>query len=729
MCFLVPLLFSLSEAKTVRHWYYEPQWVNDIQGRAFANPTLAQQPYHQVYIPVWGLGDAAVDQTISEWNAGDFTGFYVPSPISQYQRGADNAWFGSTTVQLQGYSAGFQIHSWSGTGPPQPSQPDLRSAYYTWQYTIADDNRPWGYGSTSSFCYGANLQVPTGYYESGACGYLSLFMHLTDTSTGHHVWICVSAYDSRGMSGVVEGIMWDVGTATAMVLTYFDSNRQYLDLEAGSQSFTGTKWPDLPDLPDWRYYACRINTSHVAKWVADLNDEYGAGTFSTDPADYRLNALSIGPEIYIPNGTNAHMGCSVDSVMLFTDAWVANTPPTANPVATPDSGYAPLTVNFTANASDADSDPLTYKWDFDGNGTWDSTAENPSFVYSTVGAYTVDFEVSDGEDTFATTLTVTVSEVLNNIYWDGGGSGDLWSTAANWNPDGVPSSSDYAEINSGSALIDSSITTTVLNTDLSRIAGGTPVLTMTGGSLTNLGFTSERYPMIIGSRGTAAFNISDGAVVSPGFLISNSPGSVGVVNMSDGSMDARKSGTLLGQFWEDFCVGDAGNGTLNFSGGAILANNLRVPARSGTGRLNMTGGTIDVTGFVHVGADSDIHLDGGTITGASVSIDALGVLDIRGGKMILDGDKTVAVQSLIDDGLITGYDDSANVLYSYNGIDTMVWDSVPEFTGDSFVNLHDFAKMAAEWLSCSGTTTNVTGDGCVNMDDLMVLADYWLQGV
>lgn len=53
----------------------------------------------------------------------------------------------------------------------------------------------------------------------------------------------------------------------------------------------------------------------------------------------------------------------------------------------------------------------------------------------------------------------------------------------------------------------------------------------------------------------------------------------------------------------------------------------------------------------------------------------------------------------------------------------------PEFTGDSFVDLEDFAKMAAEWLSCNEPQTDVTGDGCVNMDDLMILAEFWLSDV
>jgi hypothetical protein len=53
----------------------------------------------------------------------------------------------------------------------------------------------------------------------------------------------------------------------------------------------------------------------------------------------------------------------------------------------------------------------------------------------------------------------------------------------------------------------------------------------------------------------------------------------------------------------------------------------------------------------------------------------------------------------------------------------------PNFTGDSFVNLEDFAVMAQDWLSCTETTTDLTGDGCVNMEDLLVLAESWLGSI
>ena len=65
--------------------------------------------------------------------------------------------------------------------------------------------------------------------------------------------------------------------------------------------------------------------------------------------------------------------------------------------ATPTSASAPpLTVRFSsAGTNDPDGDPITYAWDFDANGTVDSTAPNPSFTYTTRGIFEATLRVVD----------------------------------------------------------------------------------------------------------------------------------------------------------------------------------------------------------------------------------------------------------------------------------------------------------------------------------------------
>ena len=69
---------------------------------------------------------------------------------------------------------------------------------------------------------------------------------------------------------------------------------------------------------------------------------------------------------------------------------------TASFSASPKSGVAPLTVNFT-DISSTVSLPLNYEWDFDNDGTVDSTDENPTYVYSSAGTYAVKLTVTDSD--------------------------------------------------------------------------------------------------------------------------------------------------------------------------------------------------------------------------------------------------------------------------------------------------------------------------------------------
>ncbi|MBN1194170.1 MAG: PKD domain-containing protein, partial [Methanomicrobiaceae archaeon] len=68
-------------------------------------------------------------------------------------------------------------------------------------------------------------------------------------------------------------------------------------------------------------------------------------------------------------------------------------PPTAAFSADVTSGDAPLAVQFT-DQSTGDA-PLTYAWDFDNDGTVDSTEQNPAFTYNTPGAYSVSLTVTN----------------------------------------------------------------------------------------------------------------------------------------------------------------------------------------------------------------------------------------------------------------------------------------------------------------------------------------------
>ncbi|MGW0791429.1 ThuA domain-containing protein [Streptomyces sp. NPDC002911] len=67
-----------------------------------------------------------------------------------------------------------------------------------------------------------------------------------------------------------------------------------------------------------------------------------------------------------------------------------------------DNGSAPLTVAFTGAGSGLPGNvPVTYAWDFDGDGGTDSTEVNPSYTYRTAGRFTALLTVTGPEGTTA----------------------------------------------------------------------------------------------------------------------------------------------------------------------------------------------------------------------------------------------------------------------------------------------------------------------------------------
>lgn len=91
--------------------------------------------------------------------------------------------------------------------------------------------------------------------------------------------------------------------------------------------------------------------------------------------------------------------------------------PESIPVATPDSGIAPLEVTFDGTGStDPEGENLTYAWDFDGDGTTDSTDPTASHTYTADGVYDARLTVTDpaGKDGTAT-VPITVGNTRPEV--------------------------------------------------------------------------------------------------------------------------------------------------------------------------------------------------------------------------------------------------------------------------------------------------------------------------
>jgi PKD repeat protein len=104
--------------------------------------------------------------------------------------------------------------------------------------------------------------------------------------------------------------------------------------------------------------------------------------------------------------TNGAGSDSISQTITVNEALVA---PIASFTTDVNTGTAPLTVNFT-NASTGTVD--SYSWDFQTDGTADSSDANPSFPYATAGTYTATLTVTNGVGSDSISQTITVNEAL-----------------------------------------------------------------------------------------------------------------------------------------------------------------------------------------------------------------------------------------------------------------------------------------------------------------------------
>lgn len=127
----------------------------------------------------------------------------------------------------------------------------------------------------------------------------------------------------------------------------------------------------------------------------DLDTHTLGASANQNYVDYSYDINDTATEIYIrvlSDDQNAHL--SIDDFSV-TDAGSGPLPLAADFSADYVTGLAPLTINFTP-AVTGGTEPYGYAWDFDNDGSVDSTDENPSHTYTTVGTFSVKLTVTDG---------------------------------------------------------------------------------------------------------------------------------------------------------------------------------------------------------------------------------------------------------------------------------------------------------------------------------------------
>jgi PKD repeat protein len=143
-----------------------------------------------------------------------------------------------------------------------------------------------------------------------------------------------------------------------------------------------------------------LSSNGPTSWSWDFGD--GGSSTAQNPTHVYASAGTYTVSLTATNGSGSNTATKVNYISVTT------TPPApvADFSASPTSGSAPLTVNFTDLSSNG---PTTWSWAFGDGGT--STAQNPTHVYAAAGTYTVSLTATNGSGSNTATkvnyITVT----------------------------------------------------------------------------------------------------------------------------------------------------------------------------------------------------------------------------------------------------------------------------------------------------------------------------------
>ncbi|MFB7012506.1 MULTISPECIES: ThuA domain-containing protein [unclassified Streptomyces] len=139
--------------------------------------------------------------------------------------------------------------------------------------------------------------------------------------------------------------------------------------------------------------------------------------------------MTFGPDgsLYVLEWGSSFGGGNNDSGLYRIDYAQGQRAPVAKAAASATDGPVPLKVDFSSDGSnDPDGDTLSYAWDFDGDGTYDSTEANPTHTYTVKGDFTAQLKVTDstGKSGYAN-IPVTAGNTAPKVTIDFPVSGKL----------------------------------------------------------------------------------------------------------------------------------------------------------------------------------------------------------------------------------------------------------------------------------------------------------------
>ncbi len=258
----------------------------------------------QTYV-VFNFNNCTTSVNPITWAVGDFTDFYPPLPVSNYQRGVSNSWYGSEAVQMQADVIGIHNH-------PESAGPQIGLNTMAIAYTQPDWIRPWAVTTRNRLRYSGLFTTPRAAITSPTDGvYWGLVLKFNDINIpSNAVWVDVGIFDFQSPGSFYDFAAIDSNTGLPILSSFVGGSSRFV-------TAVGNSWPSTPSTwTGWRFYAFDIHGDQFAYALRYMNAQLHLN-YSTNPADYVLNHLNVTDEIYFASTiTSAWESAAFKSMLL-----------------------------------------------------------------------------------------------------------------------------------------------------------------------------------------------------------------------------------------------------------------------------------------------------------------------------------------------------------------------------------------------------------------------------
>ena len=246
--------------------------------------------------------------------------------------------------------------------------------------------------------------------EIWAYGFRNVFSSAFDPATGAFFANDVGGTQTEEVDVVTKGGFygWPIAEGTSDLPDVIDPLYEYQHTGANDQGLTdsavtggvfyhGSMFPA-------EYQGKYFLADYARHFIRVLDPATGQASTFVDPTLKDVIDLDVGPD-----GALYALGFQYRILKYTYDPNANRVPLVETPTADTVAGRVPLTITFSAAATDADGDPLSYAWDFGDGEAPVVGGATIAHTYATVGSRKVKVTVTDGKGGSATSTELLVT--------------------------------------------------------------------------------------------------------------------------------------------------------------------------------------------------------------------------------------------------------------------------------------------------------------------------------